>query len=495
MKNKTIIKNEINWQTRINCNQIDHSKSNTSICLMGWVDTIRDHGHLLFCHLRDKTGIVQLVFDPDKNKDVHETAQNLRNEFVVSITGILSERSEETVNSNIQNGQFEIIVETLTILNKSKTPPFSITEKDQINTESSEFKVDEDLRLKHRYLDLRRPQIQDNIIKRSQILNNIRTFMNENAFLEIETPVLTKSTPEGARDYLVPSRNHHSKFYALPQSPQLFKQMLMMSGFERYYQVVRCFRDEDLRPNRQPEFTQLDIEASFIDESYIYNLMENLLVALFKEQGISLTTPFPKITYEDSMNKYGNDRPDLRYDMKMIEITDIVKSCEFKVFQSIASNNGCIKGINIKGQANNLSKNMLQNELALKVIPKLGGKGLAWMKVENDELQSNIVQFFSTEEKEQIKQALNAENGDVLVFVADKKRTKTNEVLGRFRSYIAERLDIIPKNTYAPCWVIDFPLFEQKDGHLHAIHHPFTQPKEVIKNNTPPTSSPLITTS
>ena len=305
-------------ENRIYCNDITDSKLGEKVELTGWIDTVRDHGHLLFFHLRDISGIAQIVVDED-NKACFETANQLRSEFVVSITGTLSERSEETKNPHIPTGNVEVEVDSLTILNKSETPPFMVTGKDAFDESKKEsFNVDEDIRLTYRYIDLRRDSMKDNIIKRYELIKAIRNCLDEHKFIEIETPVLTKSTPEGARDYLVPSRHHQEKFYALPQSPQLFKQLLMVSGFERYFQIVKCFRDEDLRPNRQPEFTQMDLEASFIDEEFIYSLIENLIVNMYKVVGKEIQTPFPRMTYAESMDKYGNDHPDCRFDMNLL---------------------------------------------------------------------------------------------------------------------------------------------------------------------------------
>jgi len=310
----------------------------------------------------------------------------------------------------------------------------------------------------------------------------MRNYMDENQFIEIETPVLTKSTPEGARDYLVPSRIHEHHFYALPQSPQLFKQLLMVSGFDRYFLIVKCFRDEDLRPNRQPEFTQVDLEASFIDEQYIYNLIEKLIVGLYQINGKAITAPFKQLDYNQAMNKYGNDHPDLRFDLSFTDVTHVFINTEYKIFKGVVGGGGVIKGINLKGQSLALSKNVMQDEICKTIIPQLGGKGLTWMRVEEGRLNSNVVQFFSEEEQSNLLQAMNAEEHDMLVFVADNPLEKVNEVLGRFRLYIAERLGLIDQEVVAPCWVVDFPLFECKDGKFSTMHHPFTRPAQDILN-------------
>jgi len=472
----------MNWENRVYCDHLSLKEKGKRVCLYGWVDIVRDHGGLLFMHLRDVSGIVQVVFDQDVNKDAYRLANSLRSEYVVEVQGLVSERSDETKNKSIQTGEIEIQVESLVILNKAKTPPFLISEKELVDVDTGKpiGAVDEDIRLKYRYLDLRRVEMKQNIIKRHQIVKGIRDFFDANHFFEIETPFLTKSTPEGARDYLVPSRIHENLFYALPQSPQLFKQLLMVSGFDRYFQIVRCFRDEDLRPNRQPEFTQLDLEASFIDEKFIYGLLEKLMVRVFGAQDIQFSGPFIYLPYEEAMNKYGSDKPDLRYGLELVEVSDVFKETGYKIFKMIMDQGGTIKGLNIKGQAEALTKNILQNDFAMKLIPKFGGKGMSWMKVVNGKLESNIIQFFSEAEQKKLINRMNAEDGDVLVFIADKQKAKVNEILGRFRSYIAERQDFIDQDKFVAAWITEFPLFELKQGKLTSIHHPFTQPKEDI---------------
>lgn len=471
----------MNWQERIYLGELTETLQNKQVTLYGWIDTIRDHGGVLFSHLRDRTGIVQAVFHPDMGAEMFTSAEKLRSEYVVELKGKLLKRTEENINPNIQNGNIEIQVEELNILNTAETPPFLVSEKDLSESKEGHY-VDEDIRLKYRYLDLRRTHMQKNIIGRAKLTQAIRAYLFEKGFLDIETPTLTKSTPEGARDYLVPSRVHESKFYALPQSPQLFKQLLMMSGFDKYYQIVKCFRDEDLRPNRQPEFTQMDLEASFIDEEFIYTLIEGLIQAVYKTIEIDIPTPFKRMTYKDAIETYGSDKPDLRFDMKMVDVTDCFKSCGFGIFKSIVEKGGLIKGMLIPGKAEEMSKNYIQNELIGKVIPKLGGKGMAWMKHLNGKLESNIVQFFSEDEQSDIKAKLNAKDGDLLVFIGDTNHNLVNEVLGKFRLYIAEAKNLIPKDKIATCWVTDFPLFEEKDGHLSSMHHPFTQPSEPIED-------------
>ena len=481
-------------QARTYCGNVSRSLLNSPVLLQGWVDTVRDHGHLLFAHIRDISGLVQVVFDPETDAATYALAQSLRSEFVVAIHGTVIARTPENVNPHIPNGDIEVAVTHLDLLSKAKTPPFMISEKDIVNASEADTdpiaenqdstnskqaaagKVDEDIRLRYRYLDIRRPSIQKNLIARSKMARAMREVLYTHDFHEVETPVLTKSTPEGARDYLVPSRVHEGKFYALPQSPQLFKQLLMIGGMDRYFQIVKCFRDEDLRPNRQPEFTQLDMELSFVDEETIYKLIEELLESVFKVAGHTLTGPFPRITYDEAMESYGSDAPDLRPGMPLTEVTDLLPNSGYKIFNMIVEKGGCIKAICLKNQADVLSKNVLQNEFAMKTIQKMGGKGLTWMKYEDNEFQSNIVQFFTPEELGAIKDRLGIENGDVLFMVADTNRRTVNEVLGRFRVFIAERQGLLKSNVFAPCWVTDFPLFELKDGAIHSMHHPFTQP-------------------
>ncbi len=475
----------MNWKSRRFSGTVSLTDKGSEVTLYGWVDTIRDHGQLLFIHIRDRSGVLQLVFDPEYNKQSYDIAQTLRSEDVIEAIGTVIERDDAAKNPHLPTGSIEIHIKSIKRLTKALTPPFIITEKElKDGEERSEFNVDEDIRLQYRYLDLRRPSMQQHLFKRYRILKVIRDYLDKEGFIEVETPVLTKSTPEGARDYLVPSRTHEGHFYALPQSPQLFKQLLMVGGFERYFQVVKCFRDEDLRPNRQPEFTQLDMEASFIDETFIYNLIEPLITKAFEIGDIKLEGPFPHITYQESMDKYGCDRPDLRFGLEMINVTEIFKNTSYKIFQSISQSNGLIKGINIKGMADQMSKSMLQEDLAKKVIPSLGAKGMTWMKVLDGKLESNIVQFLSEDEQKNIIQQLDGQNGDVLIFIADTDHALVNDVLGRFRLYIANRLNIIPKNVYKACWVVDFPLYERKDGRLHSVHHPFTTPKVDITKIT-----------
>lgn len=467
------------WRERVYCGEIDLSHAGKGVLLMGWVDAIRDHGNVLFIHLRDIRGIVQVVFDPRGHEGAYEKASSLKEEYVVEVTGMVTTRARGTENPNIRTGEVEVVADTLTILSASRVLPFQISEKAMVLGEeikANPDKVDEDLRLQYRYLDLRRPSMQENFRKRYQILRSVREVLDRKGFMEIETPFLTKSTPEGARDYLVPSRVHPGKFYSLPQSPQLFKQLLMLSGLDRYFQIARCFRDEDLRPNRQPEFTQLDLEASFIDEAFIYDVIEELTVTIFAIGDIALTRPFPRMTYEEAMERYGSDRPDLRFDMAFEDVTGCLKDTDYAIFKSVIEAGGLIKGFCIRGQAGALSKNVLQNEIALRVVPSLGGKGMSWMKVRNGKLESNIVQFFRPKELEGLIRCFDAQEGDVLIMIADRSPGQMHEVLGRLRLHMAERLGMIPPDRYCPLWVTDFPLFEEKESGLGSQHHPFTMP-------------------
>ena len=472
----------MDWKSRTYCGDLNISHAGKKVMLMGWVDAIRDHGSLLFIHLRDIRGIVQVVFNPVFSPQSYGRASALREEYVVLVRGEVRERAKGTENPNITTGDIEVMAEELQILSKSKPLPFQISEKAIVfgeNIKANPEKVDEELRLKFRYLDLRRPSMQELFIKRAEILKCIRDFLTDSNFLEIETPFLTRSTPEGARDYLVPSRIHRGKFYSLPQSPQLFKQLLMMSGMDRYFQIVRCFRDEDLRPNRQPEFTQLDLEASFIDEEFIYEVVEELISRVFALGGIRLSRPFPRMSYAEAMDRYGTDRPDLRYGMAFEDVTGILENTHYQVFRKNVARGGKIKGFCIKGKASVLSKNVLQNEYALKIAPSLGARGMTWMKVLNGKLQSNIVQFFTVPELERLKEQFGAQDGDVLILVADVSDDQVNKSLSGLREHFAKRLSLVPEERYRPLWVTQFPLFELKDGALTSQHHPFTMPDRV----------------
>lgn len=470
---------DMKWQKRVYCGDVGPSHAGQRILLMGWVDAIRDHGNVLFIHLRDIRGIVQVVFDPKLSEEACEKAASLGEEYVIRLRGKVLPRQKETENPNLVTGGVEVFAEDLEILSSSRMLPFQISEKAMVSGEAvraNPNKVDEDLRLQYRYLDLRRPSMQENFIRRYEITKCIREYLDQRHFIEIDTPFLTKSTPEGARDYLVPSRVHRGKFYSLPQSPQLFKQLFMLSGMDRYFQIVRCFRDEDLRPNRQPEFTQLDLEASFVDEEFIYEVIEKLTIRMFSLGGIKLVRPFPRLTYAEAMERYGTDRPDLRFDLAFHDGTDIFQDTNYAVFQSIVRKGGYIKGFTVKGRVSALSKNLLQNEYATKIVPSFGAKGMTWMKVRRGELESNIAQFFSKREKERLTERFQAEEGDVLIMIADLSRDLVNEVLCKLRLHLAERLGLISADRFRPLWVTEFPLFEVKEGKPSSQHHPFTMP-------------------
>lgn len=467
------------YHDRSLCGQVGASLSGRDVVLGGWVDALRDHGEVLFIHLRDRSGIVQVVFSPESaDRTVCEQAGLLKNEFCIRVAGRVMRRAPGTENPNISTGDVEVAASGLTILSRSKTPPFPISEKsmtagDEIQREDT---VAEDLRLQFRFLDLRRPSMQDHLLKRHAIARTIRNFLDEEGFVDVETPMLTRSTPEGARDYIVPSRHHPGTFYALPQSPQLFKQLLMVSGMERYYQIVRCFRDEDLRPNRQPEFTQLDLEASFIDEEFIYHLFEELTTRMFAVGGIALSRPFPRMTWTDAMNTTGNDRPDVRFGMTFVDATNIFENTRYAIFRQILDRGGCIKGIIVKGQSDRLSKNILQNEYAKEIVPGFGAKGMTWMRVTESGLESNIVQFFTETEQADILTRFGAAPSDVILMIADPSWHLVCSALGQLRLHVADRLGLIPRDVFHPLWVTDFPLFEATDTGVTSSHHPFTMP-------------------
>jgi aspartyl-tRNA synthetase len=470
----------MDFSERVFCGQLKTDDIGNSVLLAGWIDALRDHGGLLFAHLRDRSGIVQIVFNPQvADAELCRRANALRAEYCIAVRGTVCRRLEGTENPHIETGQIEVTVDELTVLAESEALPFTISEKAMLAGAEAVAadNVSEDLRLQYRYLDIRRPSMRDNLIARHRIFHCVREFLDERGFLEIETPVLTASTPEGARDYLVPSRVHPGNFYALPQSPQLFKQLLMVGGMERYFQLARCFRDEDLRPNRQPEFTQLDLEASFIDEEFIYGLIEELVVRIFAIGGIELPRPFPRMTYDEAMDTTGSDKPDLRFGMRFVDLTDVFKDTKYSIFKQILQRGGCIKGINVKGQSERLSKNILQNEYAKQIVPSFGAKGMTWMRVTADGLESNIVQFFSEAEQVAMRTRFDAAEGDVLMLLADASYDVVTSALGQLRLHVAERLGLIPQNSFAPAWITEFPLFEAtEEGGVTSKHHPFTAP-------------------
>ena len=468
------------FSERVFCGRLAPQDIGRRVLLAGWVDAFRDHGGLLFIHLRDRSGIVQIVFSPDAAaNDVCRQATALRAEYCIAVTGNVRQRLAGTENPNIETGSIEVFVTELEVLAESDALPFSVSDKAMVAGAPSAGAdaVAEDLRLQYRYLDIRRPAMRDNLVARHRIFQGVREFLDSRGFVEVETPVLTASTPEGARDYLVPSRVHPGNFYALPQSPQLFKQLLMIGGLERYFQLARCFRDEDLRPNRQPEFTQLDIEASFIDEEFLFELIEELTVRMFAIGGIDLARPFARMTYAEAMDTTGSDRPDLRFGLRFVDVTDVFAETRYAIFRQILQRGGCIKGINISGQSEKLSKNVLQNEYARDIAPSFGAKGMTWMRAEGGKLESNIVQFFSDRELEELQRSFAVADGDVLILIADPSYAVVTSAMGQLRLHLAHRLGLIPENSFYPVWITEFPLFEPTDeGGVTSSHHPFTAP-------------------
>jgi len=451
------------------CGDLNESNIDEEVRLLGWVDTVRDHGGVIFINLRDREGIVQVIFDPSKiGEELYNKAKKLKSEYVIGVRGRVNRRPAGTENPKMKTGNIEVAGEELLILSTSKALPFPIEDN---------IKVSEEVRLKYRYLDLRRPSMQRNIILRHEVYQAVRKFLAGNGFIEVETPMLTKSTPEGARDFLVPSRLERGKFYALPQSPQLFKQILMVAGLERYFQIAKCFRDEDLRADRQPEFTQIDLEMSFVTEDDVMTLAESLIQYVYKKVlGIDIKIPFRRMSYEEAINKYGTDKPDLRYGLELIDITDLAKEAEFKVFNDVAKSGGLVKGINIKGESKFSRKEI--DELT-EYAKKFGAKGMAWVKLENGEAASPILKFFTEEQKQKLFSLMDAKDGDLLIFIADKKDI-THKVLGFLRKHIAEKMNLIDNSRLEFLWVVDFPLFEwdEEENRLVAIHHPFTSPKD-----------------
>lgn len=434
--------------------------------LAGWVLRRRDHGGVIFVDLRDRTGFAQIVFNPQVNEEAHNKAQDLRSEFVISVVGKVRARSEEMINPKIPTGEIEVMVEKLELLNTSETPPFML--EDDIDT-------NEEIRLKYRYLDLRRPKIFNNLYYRFLITNAFRKYLAENGFIDVETPILNKSTPEGARDFLVPSRLSAGDFYALPQSPQIFKQILMISGFDRYYQIAKCFRDEDLRADRQPEFTQVDIETSFLSTDEFLSIMEKVIADIVKEvYNIDLPLPLPRLSYREAMENYGSDKPDTRFELKLINVEDAVRGCDFAVFKNALDNKFIIRCLNAKG-GEKLSRKDIDD--FTKYVGIFGAKGLAWMRVTENGLESNIVKFFSKENQNKILEITKAEKGDLLFFVADTPKI-TFDALGNLRLKVAEKLNLIDKDKLNFLWVVEFPLFEYdyKEKRISATHHPFTAP-------------------
>lgn len=447
------------------CGELNAKQVGQIVVLNGWVQRRRDHGMVIFIDLRDRTGITQVVFNAERNVGVHRAAHLLRSECVVSVTGQVMARPDESKNPNLSTGEIEVFADEIDVLNEAKTPPFLIED---------EAEVTEAIRLKYRFLDLRRPRMQRLLNLRHGIMQTTRDFLNAEGFLEVETPILTKSTPEGARDYLVPSRVSPGQFFALPQSPQLFKQVLMIGGVDRYYQIARCFRDEDLRNDRQPEFTQIDLEMSFVDREQVMSLMERMIVAIFREAGgVQLPTPFPRMTYADVMGRYGSDKPDLRFDMPLYDVTAFGARSEFKVFKDAATNGGIVKALIVKGGAA-LSRTRID---ALGETAKVfGAKGLAWLKITAEgQLESVIAKFLDV--KEFAAALPEAKPGDLVLFGADKASV-VHDVLGRIRLLLGEELNLIDKTAWKPLWVTEFPLldYSPEEKRYVAMHHPFTAP-------------------
>jgi len=450
------------------CGDLRKEDANREVTLLGWVQRRRDLGGLIFIELRDRQGNVQVVFNPEVNREVHEKAQSLRSEYVVGVRGRVVFRPEGTVNPKLNTGEIEVVAKELKTLNVSKNPPFLIEDEEE---------VVENTRLKYRYLDLRKPKIQRNLILRHRVAKEVRNYFDRLGFLEIETPMLTKSTPEGARDFLVPSRLNPGHFYALPQSPQLFKQILMISGFDRYFQIVRCFRDEDLRSDRQPEFTQIDVEMSFVTVQDIQRTMEGLMAHIFKEiLGVELELPFPVLTYDEAMNRFGVDKPDIRFGMELRDVTQILKDSSFKVFRDALEAKGIIKAINVKGGGGFSRKEI--DDLT-HFVQAFGAKGLISAKVSRDGWQSTIQKFVTEEERKAMNETLNAVENDLLLFIAGTPKV-VNQSLANLRLHLGERLKLIPEDQFQFVWILDFPLLEydEAEGLFSAVHHPFTAPKD-----------------
>nr|WP_263313086.1 aspartate--tRNA ligase [Mammaliicoccus sp. Marseille-Q6498] len=451
------------------CGAITEEHIGQTVTLNGWVQKRRDLGGLIFIDLRDREGIVQIVFNPDFSEEALQIAEKVRSEYVIQVKGLVSKRDEKTVNELIKTGQIEIQVSDIQILNESETPPFSITDMNDI---------DENVRLKYRYIDLRRESLAQTFKMRHQITRSVRNYLDEGDFYEVETPVLTKSTPEGARDYLVPSRVHDGEFYALPQSPQIFKQLLMIGGFDKYYQIVKCFRDEDLRADRQPEFTQIDIEMSFVDQEDVIKMNEGLMKRIMKDvKGIDITTPFPRMTYAEAMERYGIDKPDTRFGMELVNLSTLASKMDFKVFKSTVENGGEVKAIVVEDGADDYSRKDIDQLQAFASI--YGAKGLAWVKVTEEGLNGPISKFFNEDHVAELLNESKATSGDLILFVADKKDVVAAS-LAQLRNKLGKERGLIDPNKYNFLWVTDWPLFEydEEEGRYAAAHHPFTAPKK-----------------
>ncbi len=456
------------WQKTVNCDSLRSGDVGREVVLMGWVQRRRDHGGLIFVDLRDREGLTQVVFDPNINGQSHERAGVIRSEYVIAVKGSTRFRPEGMTNPKLPTGEIEVAAAELKILNISKTPPFQV--EDDVD-------ASENVRLKYRYIDLRRPKLFKNLLARHKLAQMTRSYFSDLGFIEVETPVLTRSTPEGARDYLVPSRVNTGKFFALPQSPQLFKQILMVAGFERYFQIVKCFRDEDLRADRQPEFTQLDLEMSFIREEDIYSMIEGWVDRLFLElKGFSPRPPFARMTYGEAMDRYGTDRPDTRFGLLLTEVTDVVAQSEFRVFRQAVERGGMVKALRVPG-GKDLSRKELDD--LIEFVKIFGAQGMAWIKIQSDGWQSPITKFLSPEVQQGLSERLGIETGDAILFVADQRKI-VNDALGNLRGRLGKQLGLIDPELFNFVWVTDFPLLEW-DGNekrFTSVHHPFTSPLE-----------------
>lgn len=451
------------------CAELGLENVGETVTLMGWTQRRRDLGGLIFVWLRDRSGIIQVVFDSSSNKELFEKASGIRSEYVLAVVGEVARRAPEAVNSKLKTGEIEVLAKELRILSTAETPPFSIEEDSDVN---------EVLKLKYRYLDLRRPDMQRNFILRHKVAKVARDYFDEKGFLEIETPMLTKSTPEGARDYLVPSRVHPGKFFALPQSPQLFKQLLMVSGFDRYIQIVKCFRDEDLRADRQPEFTQIDLEMSFVNVDDVIEVNEGFIKRLFKQVlGIELETPFLRMPYREAMDRFGSDKPDIRFGMELVNVSDIVKDCDFKVFTDAVANGGSVRAINAKGCGDKFSRKDIDK--LVDFVKTYKAKGMAWITVGENDIKSSLTKFFTPEKMKALLERVEAESGDLICLVADKNEI-VYDALGQLRLELARKLDLLNKDEFKFLWVTEFPLYEydEEEKRWVAKHHPFTSPMD-----------------
>ncbi len=448
-----------------NCGELNLDNLNQEVTLSGWVACVRDLGGIIFIELRDRSGLFQLVSDPQVNPQVHSTFEKLRNEFVVTVKGKITRRPEETYNEKYPTGQVEMYPESIEILSEAKTLPFMLEDDS----------VSEDIRLKYRYLDIRNEKMLNNLVTRHKIVTAARNYLNNQDFLEVETPILIKTTPEGARDYLVPSRVQEGKFFALPQSPQIFKQLLMVGGIEKYYQIAKCFRDEDLRADRQPEFTQIDIEMSFVEQQNVIDTIEGLLVDSFKAAGVEIKPPFIQMPWQEAMDRFGSDKPDTRFGLELFDVTDIMQASTFEAFKAVIDSGGTVRAIKIPGIANYSRKDMDDvRNLAI----SFGAKGLAWVTyMEDGEVKSPVFKFLTEEQIEELQKRSSAQKGDIVFFVADKPRV-VYDVLGRFRLYFGKKLNLIDESKHDLLWVVDFPMFEwsEDEGRFMSMHHPFTSP-------------------